>query len=58
MGGAVLIAVQIRLLVFTLQASGVSVGGKLQKLRTQEGRCREFLVSILVAPSQNEAHRW
>ena len=36
----------------------ISVGEKPEKLRMQEGRCREFLVSIVVLPRTNEAQGW
>lgn len=43
--------------VFPLEALGLAVAEKLEKLRTQEGRCQELLGSILV-PRQNEAQGW
>ena len=36
--------------LFISEALGISVGEKLEKLRTQEDRWREFLGSVLVLP--------
>lgn len=46
---------KLYLAIFSLY---VSVGEKLERLRLQEGRCREFLVSVTVLPCPNEALWW